>query len=378
MSKLILLAPNSFKESADSVTISNFISNQLRSLDNFSVIERPISDGGDGFLTVCEKLYSGIRITYSVKNVYNDQTSPVDVIYVKSDNTLYIESAEVIGLKKVPLNFRYPMQLNTAPLGQLLKKIVQDVRDNILRIDRVVIGVGGTSTIDFGLGVASMFGLKLYNNKGLELDVKPVNFKKVDSIHFERQFLPFKIDIIADVETALFGENNAVKLYSGQKGANSDDIKELIKGFSNVYNIIKNKGITEIPKLFYGAGGGLAAGMQMFFNAEIITSKEFINNQILKNLKLNEINYVITGEGAFDRQSLENKGAYTVIRNFWEVIIPVFLICGKFDEKVLPDLPDNVNVIELSKYFKSVDESIRNYETGLKKAVTEIIDYLKI
>ncbi|MFO7525474.1 MAG: glycerate kinase [Ignavibacteriaceae bacterium] len=377
MKKKILLAPNSFKESADSVTISNFIFNQLRLSDNFSVIEMPISDGGDGFLSVCEKLYNGIRLTYSVKNVYNDQIGPVDVIYVKSDNTVYVESAEVIGLKKVPGNFRYPMQLNTVPLGQLLKKLVQDVQNSKLRVDRVIIGVGGTSTVDFGLGVAYVFGLKIHNNNGLELDVKPVNFTRIDSIHFEKIILPFKIHIIADVETPLFGKNNAIKVYSEQKGANSDDISELRKGFSNIYNIIKNKGIIEIPNLLYGAGGGLAAGMQIFFNADVTSSKNFINDQILNNINLDEIGAVITGEGSFDKQSLESKGAYTIIHKFMGADLPIFLICGKFDKKVLPDLPEYVKVIELIKYFNSSEESIKNYKTGLKRAVIEIVDYLK-
>lgn len=377
MNKKILLAPNSFKESADSVTISNFLSHQLRSLVKYSIIEKPISDGGDGFLSVCEKLFGGKRVTYSIKNNYCEQMSPVDIIYVKSDNTVYIESAEVIGLKKIPAKHRNPMELTTAPLGRLLKILVQDVQENKFRIDKVIIGVGGTATIDFALGVASEFGLKIFNNKGLELDVKPINFTRIDSIQFEVKFLPFNISLVVDVETPLFGNNNAIKLYSEQKGADSDDILKLIKGFSNIYNILQNKEITEIPEQLNGAGGGLAAGMEIFFNAELIRSKDFINDQILNNINFNEIWAVITGEGAFDTQSLENKGAYAVIQKFMGTDIPVFLICGKFEKSVLPELPKNVIVIELSKYFKSLDESIRNYETGLKKAVIEIVDYLK-
>lgn len=380
----ILLAPNSFKECADSVIISGILSKELRRLSEFSVIEKPLSDGGDGFLSVCEKLFGGRHLTYHIKNIYSDLIKSIDVLLSEDRSTIYIESADIVGLRNIPKELRDSIELNTAPLGKLLKNLMLYVNKQKILVSEVIIGVGGTATVDFGLGAASVFGLQMYDEKGNDLAVKPVNYMNVQTIEFDKINLPFRIKAIADVTTPLFGINNAIEMYSEQKGANHKQIQKLLYGFTNIYNILQNKDLIESSKQLNGAGGGLAAGLQIFFDAEIITSSEFINTQILKDISLNDIDAVITGEGAFDLQSLENKGAHVIIEKIskWNtsgnnLVLPMFLVCGKVDQNIVSGLPKNVMVIELSKYFNSQEESIRNYETGLKKAAKEIINHLK-
>ena len=70
----ILLAPNSYKECADSVEIAELISNLLRRESSLNIIKKPITDGGDGFLEVCKKLFN---------------TSPLSVMITK-DNEQYL------------------------------------------------------------------------------------------------------------------------------------------------------------------------------------------------------------------------------------------------------------------------------------------------
>ena len=118
--------------------------------------------------------------------------------------------------------------------------------------------------------------------------------------------------------------------------------------------------IIDYSKPINGAGGGLAAGLNLFMGANIIYSNEFINNKILIDLETYKFDVVITGEGAFDAQSLENKGAYTIIRRFSDSKVPIFLVCGTFDDSLMTRLPSNVRIIELKTYFSSIDESIKN------------------
>ncbi len=249
--------------------------------------------------------------------------------------------------------------------------------DHKLNIEKVIIGIGGTATVDFGLGVASIFGLKLFDENKNLVDIKPCNYHKVKDLEIPDIRLPFTLQVISDVDTPLFGENNSIQMYSAQKGADQKDIQLLVNGFNNIYNILINNKLIDCSKPINGAGGGLAAGLNIFFGAEIISSTEFINSQILNDIDQNQIDAVITSEGAFDAQSLENKGAHVIIQKFKELKIPVFLICGTIDDSVIHRLPSNVQVIELRKYFSSVEESIKNYVVGLKKAAVEIINHLK-
>lgn len=377
MGKTILLAPNSFKECADSLTVSSFMSESIKSRSDFTVIEKPLSDGGDGFLKVCEKLYNTNRLSYYITRIYDNQLTPVDLPYSKDRRTIYIESAEIIGLKKIPVGSRNPLHVSTKNLGNLLQQLSRDIDSQDLIVEKVIIGVGGTATVDFGLGLASVFGVKVLDEDDNELEVIPSNYLKIKDIITSETSLPFQVEAIVDIKTPLFGQNNAIKMYSKQKNATDEEIKYLIKGFNNIYNILKNNKIIEFDKELNGSGGGLAAGLEIFLNARLIPAETFIENEILRDTALSEIDAVITGEGVFDRQSLENKGAYIILNKFKNLPIPIFIICGKFDKSISKVLPRNVIVIELQKFFVTREESIKNYKIGLKKAANDIINHLK-
>lgn len=376
--KKIILAPNSFKECADSVEISNCLSAELRTKIECEIIEKPLSDGGDGFLCVCERLFDTIRLTYNIKNTYDDQLISVPVLYSKKNQVLIIESAEIVGLKKIPKQFRYPLILNTTGVGELIKCLSDDVKNGILNARQLLIGIGGTATVDFGLGAASFFGLKLLDNANNELKVLPVNFINAESIFIPKIELPFKIKAIADVNTPLFGKHNAIEMYSVQKGADSNQVKQLINGFIKIYNLLKNKSLTDFIETTNGAGGGLASGLKIFFHAELISGTDFIEREILNDLELHTFDAVITGEGSFDRQSFEQKGAHIILEKFKGFKTPIFIVCGSFDDNVSKQLPDNMRIIELQKFFSSREDSVKNYRIGLKKAAEEIANHLKI
>ncbi len=126
MAKRILIAPNSFKECADSVTIAELIRDNLSCLKDTELIVKPISDGGDGFLNVCKFYFGGEIRKYNISTSYNDSKFECPVLYCEKRSELYIESAEVLGLKVVPIEFRSPLQLTSKGLGQLLIQIEQD------------------------------------------------------------------------------------------------------------------------------------------------------------------------------------------------------------------------------------------------------------
>lgn len=377
LKKNLLLAPNSFKESADSITITNILTKELNKNESLNIIQKPLSDGGDGFLSVCEKLFNGIRLSYFNKNNYDNNLNSTEALYSYQTSTIYIESAEIVGLKKIPQKFRNPLNLNTAPLGNLIIKITDDINNKKLNVNNLIIGIGGTATVDFGLGLLSCFGAKLLDSKNKVLEPIPSNFSKTKELIIPDFTLPFSLRCVSDVVTPLFGDNNALELYSKQKGATLDQLQVLKEGFSQIYNLLYNNGLIKFDKVLNGAGGGLAAGLEIFFDAEIIGASDFINEQILFDIIPDKIDYVITGEGAFDRQSLENKGAYIVLNKFRDLNTKIYLVCGTIEKSLVPDLPENVTVIELQKFFNSVDESIKNFEKGLKIASDIILNHLK-
>ena len=256
-------------------------------------------------------------------------------------------------------------------MGELLIKIVHDEKLKKLNLQKVIIGIGGTGTIDLALGALAQLGLKLIDSSGSYLNVIPKNFIKAQYIEGPNFSLPFEIELISDVENPLLGGYGAAKIYGPQKGATKKDIEELEKGFSNILNIYgisyKNR------QKLNGAGGGLSAGLQIFLNAKQYSAEWFIENILqIKSENFNP-DLIITGEGKYDIQTSYGKGAGIIIKKFPNTV-PVFFICGLLEKKIV--IPENVSVIALSSYFDTVEESIKNYKTGINLACKKISEYL--
>jgi glycerate 2-kinase len=374
----ILIAPNSFKECADSVTVSNLIYNSLLQIQgnlqsNFELIKFPVSDGGDGFLN-CVKYHFGSKtLSYKLKSFVTGDIQEFTVEYSREKKTLYIETAKIIGLNLVPAGKRNPLLYNSSPLGELLLKINDEKLKSGFEVEKVIIGIGGTATNDLGAGMLSMFGLELSDSSGNHLEPVPVSFNNAAGIIKPQVCLGFDVKIVVDVENPLLGDIGATKVFAGQKGALDKDLDNMEAGFKNILNLF-GLSIEQIEGLS-GAGGGLAAAFQLFFNTEKCTASEFIFNELgLENSAVG-IGLAITGEGKLDNQTLLNKGAMIIYNYCRKAGIPTCFICG---EKNMDKEYKLLDVFELKNYFTGIEESISRFPEGISKACLEIeCKYLK-
>lgn len=115
-----------------------------------------------------------------------------------------------------------------------------------------------------------------------------------------------------------------------------------------------------------GAGGGLPAGFQIFGNVNLISSKRFITEKLGVGKEINP-DVIISGEGKIDEQTFMDKGIGVLIEEFPEARI--YLITGKCDKEITSE---RVKVIELMKYFDTVEQSIERFEEGIILACKEI------
>ncbi len=370
--KKILLAPNSFKECSDSTEVANILEKLIDKGKDLKILKLPISDGGDGFLNVCIEYFNLKILTFTAPAPYGNDLIDVRVGYSTNGNIVYIESAEVIGLRRIPVEKRHPLLLNSKGLGVLIQSIIESG----LNVDKIIIGIGGTGTSDLGLGLCSVFGLRLFDLYNKEAKIIPENFFSVQEFLWPNINLPFKIELVTDVDNRLLGTEGAVGVFAKQKGATKGETKVLKLGFEKIVKLFINKKLINSANELNGAGGGLAAGLQIFFDAKIIKAKNFINRML--SYKIDEFapDFVVTGEGAFDEQSIMDKGAKIVIENCVSRNIPVFLVCGKIDKDLLKDLGVKIIPIELQSFFKNQRESIENFQKGLELAGEKIIKHV--
>lgn len=376
MKKKLLIAPNSFKEVADSDKVADLFNKYLTKDASLSVNKLPISDGGDGFLNVCKSAFNLEILKYKITTPYDESAFDCEVGYDKKRKRIYIESARILGLKVIPQEKRNPLKLSSKGVGDLFLKIVDDISLNKIFVDEVIIGVGGTGTNDLGLGVCSCFGLELFDIFGKKDRIIPEYFYRIRDITWNNPQMPFKVAVVIDVENPLLGAKGAARTFGPQKGADRGEVEVMELGFTKIVNILKNKRLEHSFNDLSGAGGGLAAGLHMFFNASYIKADEFIRKQLKLEENIKDVDIIVTGEGHFDEQSLNGKGAGIVLKLGSEFNKEIILCCGKIERKVREKLEDNVNVIELISFFESEADSICNFEKGIELASRKIISLL--
>lgn len=372
----ILIAPNSFKEVADSDRVAELFKKYLEKNSPNHYNSFPISDGGDGFLNVCKLVFNLRIINYEITTPFDESTFSCETGYDEKNKRIFIESARVLGLKVIPKEKRHPLSLSSKGLGDIFVKITDDVRKGKLDVKEVYIGIGGTGINDLGLGVCSRFGMELLDIYGNKDNLIPQYFYRIKDIKWEKVELPFNIKVIIDVNNPLLGRNGATRTFGLQKGADKGELGVIELGFNKIVNILKNKGLDKSYDKLSGAGGGLAAGLHLFFDAQNITASEFIGKILNLEKQIEDNNIIISGEGHFDEQTLDGKGAGIILEIASQKQKKVILCCGKIEDNVKNKLKENVKMVELISFFKSTDESIRNFEKGIELASEKIITML--
>jgi len=366
----LLVAPNSFKECADAIEIADSIKKHFTEPE-FRVKSIPISDGGDGFLKICENNFHLEIVLREIRSFYDDTFSQVPVGVSIDRKQIYLESAEIIGMKKIRRDKRNPSILNSSNLGELLIELGSEFPD----ISKIILGLGGTATNDLGLGLCVPFGLKLFNRDGEELPVQPKYFVEVHSIVLpeRKNFLPF--EIVTDVEVPLLGETGTSKTFAKQKGATEEEIEILEKGVENVVSVLKRDHGIDVSSKLIGAGGGLILGLSLIADLKITFAEEFLLKKFQLEEEISKADFIITGEGSFDAQSLMKKGTGILINSAIKHQKRIFIICGKSDQAV-PSTDNGVMTLSIEKYFSTEKDSLKNYKTGIEKACTEIKSYI--
>ncbi|MHB1688351.1 MAG: glycerate kinase [Ignavibacteriaceae bacterium] len=374
--KRILIAPNSYKGVASSNEAAEIFEKYLSKGNSIELFKKPVTDGGDGFLEVCLLNFDLIIYEFEIPAPFEGKYLKCKIGYNEKSHTVYIESADVLGMKVIPRAKRKPVELNSFGLGVLLMMLKRENEERRIIIEKVFIGIRGTGTNDLGLGAASAFGLNIFDVNGKPLKVIPANFNLIEDIQVPKIKLPFKIFTIVDVVNPLIGKQGSTRVFGKQKGCSDEDIKSIEKGFEKIVKILKRKNYIKKSEQLNGAGGGLAAGLKIFFGARQISASNFILNYLgLKKYK-DTVDYVITGEGIFDGQSLMKKAPGIIIDFFRAPKTEIFLCCGVIEKTSLNKAGSGIIPVEFISFWRSKEESLRRFEESIRRSSNKILGYI--
>jgi len=371
-----LLIPDKFKSSLTSQGVIEALTNGIVQVDQNALIESiQVSDGGDGFLDSVDTAGSYQRIPVQSVNAYGD---PITSYYLwdSINHSAFIELANTCGFSSIDKSRLQIMKSSTHGIG------IQ-IRDAIEKgAKQVYVGIGGSITNDGGIGLAQELGYRFFDKNHQEIthcNASSLNaLSDISRPDNEEVFQKVAFYAVNDVENPLFGTSGAAYIYSSQKGASDEEMKQLDRGLQNLDALVIRKlGKKDSSTKGAGAAGGTAYGLKVFLDAEFIRGFDFLSqrHQLYDIIEGGHYDYIITGEGRFDSQSLNGKFVQGILK--MAEVSPkskVVIICGTSEFESLDGYQNQIMVLQIKRQEL---ETTYCMENAAMLVENKISDFLK-
>ena len=326
----MLICPTAFKETLSAQDVAEAIAGGVRaSAPGAELRLLPLSDGGPGLLESIAAVEAGAEPERVLTT--GPMGEPVAARTLRTGpRSVVIETAEACGLHLVPLPERDPLGADTGGVGILLSHYAQTGAHEI------VLGLGGSATVDGGTGMARALGWEFLDEEGRELPhgggalARLARIVPPDSESDPKATM--RVTALADVRSPLLGPEGAAYRFAAQKGAGPDQIDGLEYGLTRLADVAaRDLGIDVRDVPGSGAAGGLGAGCLLFLDADLHPGADWVLDRVGFDAALAEADLLITGEGAWDATSGLGKLTRKVLDRAEAAGVPAVLVCGRLD-----------------------------------------------
>lgn len=372
--KKFVLIPDSFKGTLSSTKVCDILESCiLRKDPNASVVKIPVADGGEGSVDAFIQAVGGEIINLQVSGPYFDK---VESFYGLIDHgqCAVIEMAACAGLPLVE-DRKNPMKTTTYGVGELIK----DALDK--GVKKIIIGLGGSCTNDGGTGCAAALGVTFINHQGEKFvpvggtlhDIADIDMSNLDS-----RLKTVELITMCDIENPLYGPTGAAYVYGPQKGADPAMVTILDHNLKSLACVVENKlGFHDWDFKGAGAAGGMGYGMRVFLNSKIQMGIETVLDITGFDNMIKDADYIITGEGKIDYQSLRGKVVNGVARRAQRQSKKVIAIVGMIGEGAEGAYAEGVSeIIETNYRHLPFEEVKKRAEIDLEEIATKLIDQI--
>jgi glycerate 2-kinase len=309
--KKFVLIPDSFKGTMSSSLICSIMQRAiLRRLPESEIKSIPVADGGEGSVDAFAQALGGERVTVSVAGPFMNRVDSTYIIV--NGDTAMIEMASCAGLPLAEDHHLDPASTTTYGVGEMLLSAVgRGCR-------KIIIGLGGSCTVDGGCGAAAACGVKFINKSGetfVPAGGTLGEIVRIDSNSRDSRLEGISIVSMCDVDNPLHGKSGAAYVFGPQKGATPEMVSRLDEGLRNLDRVIfKSIGIDVGRMPGAGAAGGMGGGMVAFFGSSLQMGIETVLDTVGFDKQIKDADFVFTGEGKLDSQSLRGKAVIGIAR----------------------------------------------------------------
>ncbi|WP_104686030.1 glycerate kinase family protein [Helicobacter suis] len=320
-----ILAPDSFKESMSAKEAAEAMQRGIkRAMPEALCVRVPMADGGEGTLESLLESRDAERVLVEVKDPLMRKVQASYGI-LEGGKSAVIEIAQASGIHLVDREQRNPLIASSYGVGELIKNALDR------KVKHILIGLGGSASNDGGVGMLRALGARFLDKEGKELEEGGAalkNLNHLDLSALDSRLKSVAIEVACDVNCELVGEQGASMIFGAQKGASASMIKELDTALSHYAQTINRQlGVDIAHVAGAGATGGLGAGT-LLLNAHLQKGIDLIIKHTQLEEKIKGADFVFTGEGSIDYQTLFGKTALGVSLVAQRAKVPVVVFAG--------------------------------------------------
>jgi len=323
----ITVAPDSFKECLPSPAVARAIAAGIRrAAPHSEVVLVPMADGGEGTVeAIIEATGGSLRSA----RVADPLGRPLEATWglCGDGRTAVVEMARASGLELLAPEERDPMRTSTHGTGLLMREALRS------GVGRLIVGIGGSATVDGGTGMAAALGARFLDGRGRPIEDcrggRLGDICDVDLSGLDERLGRTEIIVASDVTNPLTGPDGAARIYAPQKGATPEQTERLERGLRSLAEVVRARLDLEVDGLpGAGAAGGLGAGLVAFLGARIRSGVDTVMEAVRLAERMRGSRLVVTGEGRLDGQTAHGKTVAGVAALAAGQGVPVVALAG--------------------------------------------------
>jgi glycerate kinase len=344
----VLVAPDSFGGHLSASDAARRIADAVRA-GGHEAIEHPMADGGEGSLRVLEA--HGLVTESGETQVTGPYGGIVEARIGRLGDQAFVEVAEACGLWRTER--RHPLDATSFGVGEMLLDAADAVEGGI------VVGLGGTATVDAGVGALRALGLVAIDAQGHGTE----DLSRVRRIEGEPPLADTEVTLLADVRAPFL---LAPERFGPQKGLTSAQVGPLTDAFRYFADALASWSERHgYPALDLdveggGAAGGLGFALASVLDATLLPGAAWFATETKLSEALATAEAVVIGEGRFDETSMDGKVASAVVAAARMRGLPVWALVGTASAESGPDRIIEIGGTDDARWADALDRLVAN------------------
>ncbi|WP_224386943.1 glycerate kinase [Pseudonocardia sp. ICBG1293] len=329
----VVVAPNPMRGHLDAPGVAAALARGVTgAAPDAEVLRLPLADGGDGTLDVVAAATGGTRRRVEVPDALG-RARATD--WLRLGGTALVESARCCGLAALAGTPLDPLRSTSAGVGVAVADAVRAGHREVL------VGLGGTATVDGGAGALAALGARFEDATGRSVPVTPGTLHEVVRVDLgpARDLLAgVRLRFLADVSTT-YSSNSA--RFGAQKGLGAAERPVAAAGMAHLVALLARAdpqgGPAELHERcaapWWGAGGGIGVGLSAVAAATATGGTLAVLAMADPGGLVAGADLVVTAEGVVDASTWTGKvpGAVAALRR--EHGRPTAIVAARFEEE---------------------------------------------